>query len=55
MKKVYMQPQTAVFNAEPETLVATSAPIDKTSGDGNGLNSDEILTKQRGEWDIWEK
>lgn len=48
-----MQPQTAVFNAEPETLIAASVPVDKTGG--NGLNTDEILTKQHGEWDIWEK
>ena len=52
MKKVYIQPQMAVDQLETEMLIAESIPFDKS--EGNRLNSNEILTKEEGSWNIWE-
>ena len=52
MKKVYIQPQMTVDLLETEMLIAESIPFDKS--EVNRLDSDEILTKEEGSWNIWE-
>lgn len=52
MKKVYIQPQMTVDQLETEMLIAESLPTDRSVG--NRLNSNEILTKEEGSWNIWE-
>jgi hypothetical protein len=55
MKKVYMQPQTEVFNAAPEQILAGSDPNARIDKDHEGVAPGDFESKQRGEWDIWEK
>lgn len=52
MKKVYIQPQTAVDQLETEMLIAESTPFDKS--EGNKLGEGQILTKEQNDWNIWE-
>ena len=53
MKKVYMQPQTAVFKTEPATLIAESwAKVSNQT-----IKQDEILVKgdrgSRTDYNVW--
>ena len=52
MKKVYIQPQMAVDQLETEMLIAESLVLDRS--DVNKLNSNEILTKDQNDWNIWD-
>jgi len=53
MKKVYIQPQMAVDQLETEMLIAESLVLDRSVG--NKLNnSNEILTKDQNDWNIWD-
>ena len=52
MKKVYIQPQTAVDQLETEMLIAESMPFDKSGV--NRLDSKDILTKDQNDWNIWD-
>ena len=40
----------AVDQLETEMLIAESLPFDKSEG----LNSNEILTKDQNDWNIWD-
>ena len=51
MKKIYMQPQIAIVVMEQTLLVSESLVL----GDNEEyLEEDEILTKDQGDWNIWE-
>lgn len=54
MKKIYMQPQTAILKVETTgVLLSGSDPqanIDKTDG---GIAPGSFGTKEQQDWDIW--
>ena len=52
MKKIYMQPETAVVKIELTTLIAPSLLYDPSQQvEGNN----DIGTKGRVDWDIWDE
>ena len=51
MKKIYMQPQIAIVVMEQNLLMAESIV---RGNDEEFLEEDEILTKDQGDWNIWE-
>ncbi len=54
MKKIYILPQTAIFQTTAAHIFATS-DVKLDSSEGNKLtDSNEILSKGAGEWAIWD-
>ena len=51
MKKVYIQPQMAVDQLETEMLIAESLQYDSSK---YFTDNDDIGTKDKGSWNIWD-
>ena len=51
MKKVYIQPQTAVDQLETEMLIAESLRYDSNK---KVTGNDDIGTKDQNNWNIWD-
>ena len=52
MKKIYIQPETAIIQVATSTMIAESLP--QSSAAGNGLNSNEILVKGQNNYSVWD-
>ncbi|MBR1682086.1 MAG: hypothetical protein IJ700_01795 [Bacteroidaceae bacterium] len=51
MKKIYIQPQTAVVKTTPATIIASSDPVVGVNTSGS-INAAELDTKYD-DWNIW--
>ena len=50
MKKIYIQPKSAIYKIQPATIIADSQlKLDSTQQ----LNSGDILVHADNSWDIW--
>jgi hypothetical protein len=55
MKKTYMQPQVAVVKVELRSAMLTTSNMKLDRNESNKLtDSNDILTKDQGDWDEWD-
>lgn len=53
MKKIYMQPQTAILKVELTGVLLQASTVGFNSDPDKALGSGDILTKEQQDWDIW--
>ena len=53
MKKIYMQSQTAIHQVELTAVLLQLSKVELSNDSENALGSGDILTKDGGDWNIW--